>query len=139
MSITDAFRTAGWRRVSVRGEAIYDVRVPIVDDEKGAAAHMGIRKESVDRQIHAALFPAVTLIAIIVVGGIVLVFFFVSRLTRPFLRLAEVARQMSDGHLDTPPTVNARDEVGDLALSLERMRSSLKAVMRRLDHHPPSL
>ena len=137
MLATDAFRTADWRRVSLRGEAIYDVRVPIVDGEMGAA-HVGIRKDSVDKQIHAALFPVVTLIAMVLVGGIVMVFFFVSRLSRPILHLTEVARQMSNGDLDTPTAVNSRDEVADLALSFERMRSSLKAAMSRLDRDPPS-
>jgi nitrate/nitrite-specific signal transduction histidine kinase len=41
--------------------------------------------------------------------------------------------QMSKGVLDTPVGVESRDEVGDLALSLEHMRASLKAAMIRLN------
>jgi HAMP domain-containing protein len=67
-----------------------------------------------------------------------IVFFVVSRLSRPIIQLAEAAHRMSNGDLGTPTAIHSRDEVGDLACSLERMRSSLKAAMSRLDRHPPS-
>jgi HAMP domain-containing protein len=40
---------------------------------------------------------------------------------------------MSKGDLDTPVEVESSDEIGDLALSLERMRASLKAAIIRLN------
>jgi HAMP domain-containing protein len=136
MLATDESRSTDWRMVSLRGQAIYDVRVPILDGERGTA-HVGIRKDSVDERIHAALFPLVTSIATVIIGGMLMVFFVVSRLSRPILQLAEVAHQMSNGDLGTPTAIHSRDEVGDLACSLERMRSSLKAAMSRLDRQPP--
>jgi HAMP domain-containing protein len=47
--------------------------------------------------------------------------------------LRHVADSMSRGDLDTPVSVGieSHDEIGDLARSLERMRSSLKAAMSR--------
>ena len=39
---------------------------------------------------------------------------------------------MSKGDLDTPIKINAHDEIGELARSLERMRLSLKAAIARL-------
>ena len=102
------------------------------------AAHVGIWKDSIDKQIRGALFSLVTLVLIILVAGITIVFMLVNRLSRPIVQLTEVARQMSKGDLDTPASVKSGDEIGDLASSLERMRSSLKAAMRRLDRHSSS-
>jgi HAMP domain-containing protein len=54
-------------------------------------------------------------------------------MTRPLRHLGHVADTMSKGDLDTPVSVGieSHDEIGDLARSLERMRSSLKAAMSR--------
>jgi HAMP domain-containing protein len=73
------------------------------------------------------------IIAVILLGGIVISSVFVSVMTRPIRRLRYVAESMSKGDLDTPLTldIGSHDEIGDLACSLERMRSSLKAAMSR--------
>jgi HAMP domain-containing protein len=49
--------------------------------------------------------------------------------------LTEIADKVTMGDLETSVSgkcVTSRDEIGDLARSLERMRSSLKAAMLRL-------
>src|SRR5437660_201838 len=132
--VPGGFRTIRWSIVTLRGQAIHDMRVPIRDGQMGAA-HVGIWKDSIDKQIRGALFSLVTLVLIILFAGITIVFMLVNRLSRPIVQLTEVARQMSKGDLDTPASVKSGDEIGDLASSLERMRSSLKAAMRRLDRH----
>jgi HAMP domain-containing protein len=135
--VPGGFRTIRWSIVTLRGQAIHDMRVPIRDGQMGAA-HVGIWKDSIDKQIRGALFSLVTLVLIILFAGITIVFMLVNRLSRPIVQLTEVARQMSKGDLDTPASVKSGDEIGDLASSLERMRSSLKAAMRRLDRHSSS-
>jgi HAMP domain-containing protein len=135
--VPGGFRTIRWSTVTLRGQAIYDMRVPISDGQMGAA-HVGIWKDSIDKQIRGALFSLVTLVLIILIAGVTIVFMLVNRLSRPIVELTEVARQMSQGDLDTPASVKSRDEIGDLACSLERMRSSLKAAMRRLNRHSSS-
>jgi methyl-accepting chemotaxis protein len=42
-----------------------------------------------------------------------------------------MAGKMSTGDLETPVMIQSRDEIGELARSLERMRASLKAAMIR--------
>ena len=73
------------------------------------------------------------IIAAILLGGIILSSILVAVMTRPIRRLRHVADSMSKGDLDTPVSVGieSHDEIGDLARSLERMRSSLKAAMSR--------
>src|SRR5439155_23244853 len=102
------------------------------------AAHVYILIDSFEKQFRGALLSPVTVVLIILFAGITIVFMLVNRLSRPIVQLTEVARQMSKGELDTPASVKSGDEIGDLASSLERMRSSLKAAMRRLDRHSSS-
>ena len=52
--------------------------------------------------------------------------------TVPVGQLVKVADQISTGDLDAAMEVNSRDEIGELADSMERMRISLKAAMERL-------
>jgi len=52
--------------------------------------------------------------------------------TVPVRRLVEAADQISTGDLDATMDVPSRDEIGELADSMERMRVSLKAAMGRL-------
>ena len=72
--------------------------------------------------------------AVILLAGIVISSVLVAVMTRPIRHLRHMAASMSQGDLDTPVSISieSRDEIGDLARSLERMRSSLKAAMSRL-------
>ena len=72
--------------------------------------------------------------AIFLVIGISCVFaFLATRLFRPFLELVDQAERISKGDFDVPLGLKREDEVGEIARSLERMRSSLHAVVRRLE------
>jgi methyl-accepting chemotaxis protein len=54
------------------------------------------------------------------------------RLVRPIVELTEKADRMSTGELDQPIDATRRDEIGELARSLERLRKSMKSAMDRL-------
>ena len=64
--------------------------------------------------------------------GVVLAVTITRSITGPLANLVQVSDKISTGELDTPVPVAARDEIGDLAESMERMRISLKAVIERL-------
>lgn len=72
----------------------------------------------------------VTLVALImaVVGAVI----GAQKLTRPIVELTEAANRISLGELDAPIAVQAEDEIGTLAESLDRMRISLKQAIERL-------
>ena len=55
-----------------------------------------------------------------------------TRLTRPILEMTRVADQMSLGELEQPVVSSRSDEIGLLAESLERLRKSMRAALRRL-------
>jgi methyl-accepting chemotaxis protein len=64
--------------------------------------------------------------------GIVLAVVITRSITRPISYLVRTADKLSTGDLETPVQTQSKDEVGELAESLERMRVSLKAVMDRV-------
>jgi len=63
---------------------------------------------------------------------LVRIFFYARSVIKPILHLAEVADRISMGELDTPVRVKAKGEVAILAESIERMQTSVKAAIERL-------
>ena len=111
---------------------MYETSVPILGGQVGAA-HLGMRGDFVEGEIRRAILPMIGIIAAILLGGILISSVLVGVMTRPIRHLRHVADNMSKGDLDTPVSIGieSHDEIGDLARSLERMRSSLKAAMSR--------
>lgn len=130
-SASDALREAHRRELNFQGKAVYETRMPILEGQLGAA-HVGIWGEAVEREIQRTLLPLIGIIAIALFASGVLSVLLARRFVRPILRLTQVADKISLGDLETPVGIESRDEIGELACSLERMRSSLKAAMLRL-------
>ena len=88
-----------------------------------------------EQEIQSALLPLMGIIAIVPILGAVLSFLMAHWIVRPISRLTEVAERITKGDLQTSEEYpKSRDEIGDLARSLERMRASLRAAMARLGH-----
>ena len=87
------------------------------------------RIATVQIEIRYALVPIIGIIAIVPLVGALLSFRLAQWIVRPIVGLAEIADKVTMGDLETSvggECLIARDEIGDLARSLERMRSSLK-------------
>jgi HAMP domain-containing protein len=113
-----------------QGKIAYETRAPILKGQRGTA-HIGIWGETVATEIYSALRPIVGLIAILFLAGVVLFLFLARGIIRPIRGLSDIASKMSTGDLETPLEIDSQDEIGELACSLERMRTSLKAAMAR--------
>jgi HAMP domain-containing protein len=120
------------RALRLGGKTVYETSVPILAGEVGTA-HLGIREDFVEGEIRRAVLPIIEIIAVILLGGIFISSILVRVMTRPIRRLRQVADSISKGDLETPVILGkaSHDEIGDLARSLERLRSSLKAAMSR--------
>jgi nitrogen fixation/metabolism regulation signal transduction histidine kinase len=95
---------------------------------------VGIWKDQIDDEINKTLIPIVKFIVLVFCGGILMAIFLTWRITRPIVRLVRTARRVSEGELDVPSLgVEDTDEFGELSRSFERMRSSVKAALTRLD------
>ncbi|HTN71723.1 MAG TPA: HAMP domain-containing protein [Methylomirabilota bacterium] len=124
-------RATGSREVTLRGQSVYETRVPILDGQLGAV-RVGLWADTVQQDVRNTLFPIVALIVFCLIVGVAVSMVIASTTIKPIIELAAVADDISRGRLDTPVSVRSSDEVGELARSLERMRASLKAAMARL-------
>jgi sensor histidine kinase regulating citrate/malate metabolism len=123
------------RELSLGGRGVYETSAPVLEGQMGSV-HVGFWADAVEAEIQSALFRMVGIISIIPLVGALLSFLLAHWIVKPIKGLTEVADKVTRGDLETSvsgKSVAARDEIGDLARSLERMRSSLKAAMLRLE------
>jgi HAMP domain-containing protein len=80
--------------------------------------------------IRIQIFYLVVLVALVVL--LMVIYFYSRSVIRPIRYLSEVADKISMGELDTPIQIKAKGEVGALAESIERMQTSVKAAIERL-------
>jgi len=72
------------------------------------------------------------LTAVALLGAIILAIVMARGISSPVLHLAQVADQISRGDFETEIKAKSNDEIGQLAESVRRMRSSLEAAISRL-------
>jgi HAMP domain-containing protein len=125
----DIFASAYGRRfVRIAGETssvpegmtqISTVQIGLLDNETRTLGNQ-------QSLILLALMAATLLVAIAVAVAVA------RNLSRPILALTAAADRISLGKLDAPVIATSRDELGELAEALERMRQSLKLSIERL-------
>lgn len=122
-----------WRReLSLEGRPVYETNVPVLDGQLGVV-HVGFWGDAVEKEIRRAILPLVGAMGIIPLVGVALSFVLAHWIAAPIIRLTKVTQQILEGDLDASGEYSSsRDEIGDLARSLERMRASLRAAMSRL-------
>jgi HAMP domain-containing protein len=122
------------RELSWRGRTVYETSVPVLEGQMGKV-HIGFWADDLDSEIQRALIPIIATVAVVPFVGALLSFLLAHWIVRPIVGLTRIADKVTMGDLETSvggDCVSARDEIGDLARALERMRSSLKAAMLRL-------
>lgn len=128
-------RRQAFRQVlSLQGKTVYETGVPVLEGRAGTV-HVGIWADAVENEIQGAVLRLIGIIALVPLVGALLSFLLAHWIVRPIVGLTKIADQVTMGDLETSVTgncVKSHDEIGDLARSLERMRSSLKAAMLRL-------
>jgi HAMP domain-containing protein len=125
------------RNLIFRSRPVYETSVPILGGRSGIARII-MWGDVVEAEIQRALAPIIGLIGVLLLVGVIIALRLSRQIVRPIIRLRSMADTMSKGNLDTPVGVDSGDEIGELALSIERMRTSLKAAMVRLGGRPQS-
>jgi nitrogen fixation/metabolism regulation signal transduction histidine kinase len=74
----------------------------------------------------------IILVVVMIVLFVVIYFYASYSIVRPIRHLSEVADKISMGDMNATVDVNARGEIGVLARSIERMQTSVKAAIERL-------
>jgi HAMP domain-containing protein len=122
------------RELSLGGTSAYEISVPVLEGQLGTV-YVGFWSAAVEKEIQHILVPFLGIMTLLPLVGALLSFFLANWIVRPLVGLTEIADKVTMGDLETSVSgkcVTLRDEIGDLARSLERMRSSLKAAMLRL-------
>lgn len=83
---------------------------------------MSIITADAQRQMWTNIIIGIVLLLI----SIVLILLVMSKLTRPINRLVDVAKDISEGNLDTEITINQTNEIGDLADAFGNMQYKLR-------------
>jgi sensor histidine kinase regulating citrate/malate metabolism len=123
------------RELSLGGRPVYETSTPVLEGQMGSV-HVGFWADTMEAEIQNALVRMIGIISIVPLVGALLSFLLAHWIVQPIKGLTEVADKVTRGDLEASvsgKSVAARDEIGDLARSLERMRSSLKAAMLRLE------
>jgi methyl-accepting chemotaxis protein len=118
--------------VRYRGEDVFEVAQRIGGVNKGFV-HFGIWRDVIAAEARIALLPMVAAIVVLLLGITGTFIVIARRLNRPLLDLVDQADRISRGDFTVALNSKGSDEIGDIARSIERLRASLYAVVRRLD------
>jgi methyl-accepting chemotaxis protein len=115
-----------------QGLATYEVARRIGDGKLGFV-HLAIWRQAISVEAYRVT-AAIAAMTLIVLFGITGSFLLLSRsLIRPLTELVDQSSRLSNGEFEVALELQRVDEFGDIARSLERLRSSLRAVITRLD------
>jgi len=120
-----------------QGEDTYEIARRIGDGKLGFV-HLAIWRQTIRAEVFrlAAAIAAMTSIVIVCsLGALILL---AQSLLRPLAELVEQASRLSRDEFNLALDLQRSDEFGDIARCLERLRSSLRAVMTRLDTGRPA-
>lgn len=111
------------------GETEYFVAYPI--ENKLGSVHLALDAKTIGEP--AARSINITLIVLAFTLALVsaIASYFANAISRRMLNLASLADKVSMGDLEQTITASSKDEIGDLAQALERMRISLRAAVAR--------
>ena len=121
------------RAFSQRQDLVVDPYLSILDEiESEATNRMVEAMNEIQRAQSSLLLVMIGFTVIAALIGAGLAVGITRSVTVPVGQLVKAADQISLGDLDTAMEVHSRDEIGELAHSMERMRVSMKAAIERL-------
>ena len=115
-----------------RGFAVYEIAKRNGQGNRGFV-HLGLWRDAIDAESRGAVAPIAAAIIVLLIGAVCAFVFIAQSLSRPLIDLVDHAQRISKGEFAVPLELKRPDEIGEIARSLERMRSSLRAVVTRLE------
>lgn len=121
------------RILRLEQRTVREVTVPILQG-RGGLVRVGIWQDDSQAEVFRTLNSLMNVLMLVICCSIGLMVYFAWRISRPIVRLVRAARSISTGEIEIPPLdVDDPNECGELSRSLERLRSSVKAAMTRLN------
>jgi methyl-accepting chemotaxis protein len=108
---------------------------PIYDSNGGISGilDVDIKLETFLQELQTKRNRLLIISAIILAVGILLSYLLSRRLVKDLRYLSDITEKISTGMMDRSIKIKSKDEVGELAQSLERMRISLKMAMEMIE------
>lgn len=107
----------------------YSKRLPLSEGKWGAV-HLGFFEDKIEETIQQSVQQITTIILYVALSaffiGLIVSLLFAIQLTRPIKNLAEGAKAIGDGNLDTQIDIKRKDEIGLLADEFNTMAVKLK-------------
>jgi HAMP domain-containing protein len=116
------------------GDTVWDVSVPLyVKGQHYGAFRVAVSFAALAAHKRTLLLQLSALFGLLVIITVGFIFIMLRRSMKPLGRLAELANQISTGeNLETPIKPGTTDEIGQMAKSMNRLRTSLQVAMSRL-------
>jgi HAMP domain-containing protein len=127
-----AERALGGVDADYRELPIYEIAKRL-GNPNGGFAHLAIWRRAIDDQARHVLIGIAVMVLASLLAVTALFIWVMRSVNRPFVEIVDQAERISKGDFDVPLQLQRTDEIGELARSLERMRSSLRAVKIRLE------
>jgi methyl-accepting chemotaxis protein len=116
-------------RMDNAASAVLQATDALAKDERASLERVQAELQAILASTRNLMLAASAVAALL---GLLLAVTITRSITGPLANLVQVSDKISTGELETPVPVAAKDEIGELAESMERMRISLKAVIERL-------
>jgi HAMP domain-containing protein len=117
---------------TINSGEVYDIRIPIEEGMIGYVA-IGLKKSFVDQKVQTTLVYIGIIIAVGALAALVVALAIITvQVTRPVIKLANAAEEISLGNFDTPIDIKVKNELQILAAAIDRMKESLKTSLDRL-------
>jgi methyl-accepting chemotaxis protein len=123
---------AGFLQVYKRdtGETMWDVSSPIVvKGKQWGNFRIGLSINTLQKAKASILTQLIISMAVILLISFTLIYFTVRSALHPLTDLTVAAHRVVDGNVNDPITATTKDEIGDLAEVMERMRKRLRSVV----------
>lgn len=121
------------RELEFQGRRVFETHKPILGGQTGSVV-VGVWADPLYAEVRWALFTLAAVLGILLLAAAVFCLLIVKKCVQPVIELKNIADKVSMGELETAVGIESNDEIGDLALSVDRLRSSLRAAMNRLEH-----
>ncbi|MDA8165322.1 MAG: cache domain-containing protein, partial [Desulfobacteraceae bacterium] len=95
-------------------------------------AEVAAKTDALNKQITTMLVKIGVIVAVVSILGFLLLWVVADRIAAPLHACRDFARELGRGNLRVKLGVEGRDEVGQLAASLEKMQADLKALLQKI-------
>ena len=109
--------------------------IPIVDSTGKAVAHFISAKDYTESfaNLNKAHFASYSLAAILLLGAIIGLYFYMKYLLKPLDGVVENLQSIADGDLSQEITITANDEIGTIQTAMQTTSSNLRDVLQRIN------